>query len=108
MDEASKTCPKCASELRYLPPSKHTGLLAYFGSEITFWIVAATVGGAISCAINEKYALSYIFGGVAAFFVFILLYRAGEKSKRGPGLYYCEVCQYYYGPERIAGEKNAI
>jgi hypothetical protein len=91
-----------------LPPLKHTGLLAYFGSEITFWIVAAAVGGAISCAVEQKYALSYIFGGVAAFFVFVLLYRAGEKSRRGPGLFYCEGCQYYYDRERIEGEKDAI
>ena len=74
----------------------------------TFWIVAASVGGAISCAVNEKYGLSYIFGGVAAFFVFILLYRAGERSKLEPGLLYCERCRYYYSPERLEGEKGAI
>jgi hypothetical protein len=91
-----------------LPPIKHRGLLAYFGGEITFWIVAASVGGAISCAVDQKYALSYIFGGVAAFFVFILLYRAGERSKREPGLFYCERCQYYRSAERAEGEKGAI
>jgi cytochrome c biogenesis protein CcdA len=87
---------------------KHTGFLAYFGSEIVFWIVVASVGGAISCAVDQQYALSYIFGGVAAFFAFILLYRAGERSRRGPGLFYCERCQLYYSPERAEGEKGAI
>lgn len=78
------------------------------GSEVTFWIVAAAVGGAISCAVNEKYALSSIFGGVAAFFVFILLYRAGKASKDGHGLFYCKRCQYYYGTAPITGEQDAI
>src|SRR5215210_8732023 len=100
MDAASMVCPKCAGEMRHLPPMKHTGFLAYFGGEITFWIVAGSVGGAISCAVDEKYALSYLFGGIAALFAFILLYRAGERSKGGPGIFYCEKCQYYRSPEQ--------
>ena len=87
---------------------KHTGFLACIGSEITFWIVAASVGGAISCAVDESYALSYILGGIAAFFTFILLYRAGERSKSGPGILYCEKCQYYRSPEQVQGGAGAI
>ena len=94
--------------MRHLPPIKHTGFLAYFGSEVTFWIVAASVGGAISCVVDEKYALSYIFGGIAAFFAFILLYRAGERLKSGPGIFYCEKCQYYRSPKQGQGGTGAI
>jgi hypothetical protein len=94
--------------MQYLPPLEHTGFLAYVGSEITFWIVAASVGGAISCAVDQRYGLSTIFGGIAAFFVFILLYRAGERAKGGPGLFYCERCQYYHRSERVEGETDAI
>jgi hypothetical protein len=99
-------CPKCSGEMEYLPPLKHTGFLAYLGSEITFWIVAAFVGGAISCALDQKYGLSYLFGGIAALFVFIVLYRAGARARRGPGLLYCERCGYYRSPGPIEGFQN--
>ena len=108
MDVQSKTCPKCNGQLKYLPPIGHTGFLAYFGGEFTFWIVAALVAGTISGFASENFALAYILGGVAAFCVFILIYRAGVKSSRGSGLFYCEKCQYYHHPERIVGEKSAI
>ena len=94
--------------MRYLPPIKHRGILAYLGSEITFWIVAAVTAGAISCAINEKYSLSIILAGVASFCVFLLVYRAGERAERGAGIYYCEGCQYYRSPGRKQEEPGAI
>jgi hypothetical protein len=89
-----------------LPPPKHRGFLAYVGSEVTFWIVAALVGGAVSSAANSRYDLSYVFGGIAALFVFIWLFRAGERAKRGPGLLYCAKCKYYCSPERIESESG--
>ena len=91
-----------------LPPGKQTGFLAYVGAEVTFWIVAASTGAAISFAVGQSYGLSYIFGGIAACFAFIWIYRAGEKAKRGPGLFYCQKCRYYRRPERIEGEQGAI
>jgi hypothetical protein len=102
------TCPRCAAEMRYLPPMKHTGFLAYVGSEVVFWIVAALIAGAISCGVDERYSLSLTFAGVASFVVFILLYRAGERSKRGPGINYCKACQYYRSPTSAKEGPGAI
>jgi hypothetical protein len=87
---------------------KHTGFVAYVGSEVTFWIVAALIAGAISCTVDDEYSLAIIFGGVASFVVFVLLYRAGERSKGGPGIYYCEGCQYYRSPSRAQEGPGAI
>lgn len=86
---------------------KHTGFIAYFGGEFTFWIVAALSAGVISCVADQNNALSYVLGGIAACCVFVLLYRTGEESSRGRGLFYCERCQHYYKPERFEGKEGA-
>ena len=104
----TKTCPKCAGEMRYLPPPKVSGFLAYFGSDVVFWVVVVLGGGAASCAVDGKFALASVLGGVAMFFSFILIYRAGENVKLGEGVHYCAKCQYYLKPEHAKGGTGAI
>ena len=94
--------------MELLPPLKHRGFLAYAGGELTFWIVLALSGGALTCAANQRYVLSYTLAGGAAFFVFIWLYRARENAKPGRRLLFCAKCKYYRMPERIEEGRGAI
>jgi len=94
--------------MEQLPPERHRGVLAYVGGELTFWIVAALIGGAASCAANNLYAASIVFAAIAAGAVFFFIYRAGERAAEQPGPLFCHRCRFYRRPPGVQENNSAI
>jgi hypothetical protein len=105
---AETKCPKCSGELRFMPPERPPEVVSWIGGELAGWVVFAATAGAIGCVLTDRHAIAAGLGVVAAIGVFLLLERLREEPAKGPGLFHCPNCQYYFKPERLNGGTSAI
>jgi hypothetical protein len=113
----SKTCPKCNGVLNFEPgllpisPGFGRGVLAWIGSEVTFWIVLILVGGAAACFGSDQHLFAAVLGAVAGAIVFVkvlgMRFEQGTTSEPEP-LFYCRRCQRYFKPASLEGGASAI